>query len=77
MINGRLLDNESTLSFKEQCGSLKDNFARQVIHEQIRYKAIELGIDKGISLDTIVFSKAAIWVINELEILLSTLANHE
>lgn len=74
MINGKELDQEQMISFKEACAVLKDNYARKVIHEQIRYKAIDLGINKAISVDTIYFSKAALWVLNELEILITKLS---
>jgi len=69
MINGKMLDTDGTISFTKACTALKDNYARKVIHEQVRYKAIDLGIDKGTTIDTIMFSKAALWVLNELEIL--------
>ncbi len=75
MINGKELDAESMLSFREACAALKDNYARKVIHEQVKYKAIERGIHKAQTLDELMFSKAAIWVVNELEILTHKLAN--
>lgn len=73
-INGKELDQEQSISFREAAVSLKDNFARRVIHEQIRYKAIDLGINKALSTDTLMFSKAAIWVLNEIEILIVKLS---
>ncbi len=74
LINGRTLDTEQAMSFREASVALKDNFARKVINEQVRYKAIDLGINKAQSVDTLMFSKAAIWVINELEILTDKLS---
>ncbi len=74
MINGKMLDMEQTISFREASVALKENFARKVIHEQVRYKAIDLGINKAQSIDTLMFSKACIWVINELEILTAKLS---
>ncbi len=75
IVNGREMDMEAVIKFKEACGVLKDNFARKVIHEQIRYKAIEMGINKSISIDTLMFAKAALWTVNEYEILLEKLGN--
>lgn len=74
MIDGKNLDQEATINFKEACAVLKENYARKVIHEQIRYKAIDLGINKALSVDTLMFSKAAIWVLNEIEILIAKLS---
>ncbi len=77
MINGRQLDQGASISFKEAISILKENFARKIIHEQIRYKAIDMGINKSLSIDTLMFSKAAIWIINEYEILLEKLQKIE
>ena len=74
LLNGKELEVEQALHFREACVSLKDNFARKVIHEQIRYKAIEMGIDKATSIDTLFFSKSALWVLNEYEILIQKLS---
>lgn len=75
IINGKELDQEQMLAFRESSIALKDNYARRVINEQIRYKAVNLGINVALSLDTIMFAKAAIWCVNEEEILINTLAN--
>lgn len=74
MINGKELEVDQAMSFREASISLKDNFARKVIHEQIRYKAIDLGINKATATDTLFFAKAAIWVLNEIEILIAKLS---
>ncbi len=65
IINGKELDTEQIINFKESCVSLKENFARQVIHEQIRYKATEMGIHKSQTIDELMFAKAIIWCLNE------------
>ncbi len=74
VINGKELDLEAYLSFKEGCANLKDNFARKVINEQLRYKATELGVHKAQTIDELLFSKAIIWAINEENILLEKLS---
>lgn len=74
MIDGKELDAEQTNAFKETCSALKDNFARKVIHEQIRHKATEMGIHQAISIETLYFSKVALWIMNEYEILLQKLS---
>ncbi len=75
IINGKELDQDQALSFREACVALKDNYARNVINEQIRYQAIDLGINKAVALDTLFFSKAALWCLNEENILIEKLVN--
>ncbi len=74
MIDGKELDAEQTNAFKETCSALKDNFARKVIHEQIRHKATEAGIHKSQSIEELMFYKAAIWCLNEENILIQQLS---
>ncbi len=62
------------MTFKEACSSLKENFARKVINEQLKYKATEIGVHKSTTLDELYFAKAIIWVINEENILLEKLS---
>lgn len=76
MINGKQLELDDLLAFREACSVLKDNYARKVINEQIRFKAIEMGIDKATTLDTLAFAKACIWVMNEYEILIHRLSEN-
>lgn len=73
-INGRLLDVEQAMAFRESAVALKDNYARRVIAEQVRYKAINLGINVALSVDTLMFSKAALWCLNEQDILAEKLS---
>jgi len=76
-VQGKKLDVEQVIHFREACVILKDNFARKVIHEQVRYKAIDMGISKAVSVDTLMFAKASLWVLNEIEILINSLSTEE
>ena len=69
-LNGKELEPEQALSFIESCVALKDNHARKIIHEQIRYLAINLGVHQGLNTDMILFSKAALWILEQETILL-------
>ena len=69
-INGKKLDNQQMINFSESCNALKDNYARQVINEQIKYLAINLGVHNSLTLDTILFSKAALWNLQQQQELL-------
>lgn len=69
-ISGKELDIDQIINFKDSCIALKDNFARKVLHEQIRYLATNLGIYKAATLEDIIFYKAALWNLNQQELLL-------
>lgn len=72
-IQGRTLDPEGSISFRESVVALRNSYARKVIHDQMLFKAVTLGVHTGNNTDMIVFSKAAIWVIQQEDKLLSTL----
>lgn len=72
LINGKKLEVEQALAFKESCKTMKDSFARKVIQEQVAYEAIKMGIHQGLTPDMIMFSKAALWYAQEENKLLST-----
>lgn len=72
LINGKSLTVEGAVAIRESAQALRNSFTRRVINEQITFRAINLGIHNGINTDAIIFSKAALWVIQEEEKLLST-----
>ncbi len=72
--NGKELDQEQLINLAESCQTLKDNFARRLINEQLRYKATEMGIHKSTTIDELLFAKAVIWFINEENILIEKLS---
>lgn len=72
-INGKALDTEQAVVFKDSCIALQDNFARKVIHEQIRYLAVNWGVHNGLNTEMIMFSKAALWTLEEEQKLLDKL----
>lgn len=69
-INGKRLSPDDKIAFIESCALLKNNFARKVLHEQVRYLAINLGVHIGQNTDMIMFSKAALWCLEQEEKLL-------
>lgn len=69
-IRGRKLNTEEFINFTESCKALKDNKARQIINEQIKFLAINMGVHQSVSLETMMFAKAALWMVqNENELL--------
>lgn len=74
VINGKKLNPEQAIHFKESAMAYKDSFARQLIHEQLRFLAIEMGVHQGLSLERIRFSQAALWILEEEKKLLQFLS---
>lgn len=64
-LNGKDLEREQVISFAESAVVLKDNWARKILREQIRYLAVNMGIHKSVSLEELFFFKAALWCLDE------------
>lgn len=70
LINGKQLTLEQFQNFRQAIDALKNNFAFQIIADQILYKAIAIGIHQGLSPDQIIYSKSCIWFIQQFKDLL-------
>jgi len=70
IINGKPLEPEQLIVFRDSCISLKDNFAFKVLSEQVRYLSTNLGVYKSISQDELFFYKAALWTLQQYDDLL-------
>lgn len=69
-INGKPLEIEQFIAFKDSAIALRDNYAFKVINGQVRYMAVNLGVHKAVTLDQMFFFKAALWQIKEYNDLL-------
>lgn len=76
MVNGHNLETDQVQVFAESAVAFRDNWARKVIHEQVRYLAVNGGVFKSVSLDEIMFFKAALWCLNEEDKLLDRLTTN-
>jgi hypothetical protein len=74
MINGRELAVEQTIALRESCKALNDNWSRKIIHEQLQFEAVKMGIHNGLNPDTLMFAKAILWTIQEEQKLIEKLA---
>lgn len=72
-INGKKLDPEQGIAFREGCMALKDSYARAILREQLRYLAIEQGVHQAINNDQVMFAKAALWYMGEEDKLINTI----
>lgn len=64
-VRGIELDREQEVNFREGIAVLQNNFVHKLFNEQLRYQAINLGINVATSMDTLMFSKAALWVLEQ------------
>lgn len=74
-INGKKLDMEHATIFVDSCRSLKESFARQVIREQVKFLAIEIGVHQALNSEQVMFSKAALWVIQEEDKIINSIVD--
>jgi hypothetical protein len=72
-INGKALSIEQAVALRDSAIAYKDSFAGQLVDEQLRFLAVELGVHQGITLERIIFSKAALWLIEEKKRIIDTL----
>jgi len=70
LIRGNKLEIEQAQLLKAAVTSLKGNYARKLIQEQLLHQANIIGLHKGINVEGIMFSKAVIWCLqNEQELI--------
>ncbi len=66
-VNGRKIDGEQLMNFKLNVMALRDNEARKMLNDTKRFVAIELGVHNGLNNDTIQFSKACLFDLQQEE----------
>lgn len=67
LANGKEMALEQLQSFKQSVDALGDNGAFKMIADQILFKAIAIGVHTGLNTDQIMFSKTAIWFIQQFK----------
>lgn len=77
LVNGQELDAEQSIRIKQSAHALFDNQVRRLVQDQVTYNAINLGVHKGTSPETILFAKASLWVMQEEEKLVRALAQED
>lgn len=60
-IDGKQLTGEQTIMLRSSAESLKDSFARKVVHDQTTFEIVKLGLHQGLNPEMILFAKAALW----------------
>lgn len=74
-VNGKQLTPEQATLLRTSANAAQDSFALKLVHEQVRFKAVKMGVHEGLNPDMIMFAKAALWYAEEENKLLSTLAS--
>jgi len=67
LIRGKKLELEQIQNLKTGASVLKDNFARKLIEEQLLYECSKIGLHQGVNTEQIVFSKACVWCLQQMD----------
>ena len=62
LVNGQELTVEQAMRLREGAVALKNNWASNLIEEQIKYEAVKYGVHSSLTFDMLYMSKAAIWI---------------
>ena len=73
-INGKAIDAGKMSQLKRQAQTLLDDPLRQLVREEVSYRAVKLGVHKANNLEEIFFSKAAIYQAQEEDTIYEQLA---
>ena len=71
LIRGNKLEVEQAQNLKAAVSSLKDNYARKLIQEQLLHEANMIGLHKGLNPEMIQFAKALIWCLQNEQALIN------
>jgi hypothetical protein len=77
VVNGVTIGYEEAKVLRESAKLLLHSNARKLIHNQLIFEAINLGIHQGVNTEQILFSKAVIWLLKEQEKLIGKIAQEE
>lgn len=72
--NGRVLTIEEVIKFRQGIQALQENWAFQLLGDQILFESIQHGVHFGDSTDKLMFSKTAVFFITKFRQLLAQLA---
>lgn len=74
IIHGRHLVLEQLNGIRSSAQQLRDSQVRKLIKEQLQFEAVKIGVHNGLTPDSILFSKAILWVLQEEDKLIDKLA---
>lgn len=74
IVGDKRVNAESALAIHKSAVKTLNERAWKIVFEQVRFKAVEVGIHQGMTPDQNLFSKAALWNLGELKKLFEELA---
>jgi len=77
LANGQELTIEELVKFRQGISALRDNWAFQLLGDQILYLAIQHGIHFGDTVEKLMFSKSSIYFISKFRELINTFDRKE
>lgn len=61
LVNGRNLDLEASRLLRESARGLINNMAFKLIQESVAFRAVNLGVNRALTVYDLMFSKSAVW----------------
>lgn len=69
--NGRELSMEELVKFRQSISALRENWAFQLLGDQILFEAIKIGIHEGHTTERLMFSKSVIYFLTKFKELIT------
>lgn len=76
-VDGRPLNLETATRLRQGAISIRQNFARKIVGEQVSFMAVQMGVHRNATPEEGLFCKAALWVRQEEDKLYGELAQFE
>ena len=76
-IRGVPLNAEQSVALRDSADQALHNRALQIVHEQVLYQAVSLGVHQAQNTEQIQFAKAAIWYGQEEQRILKALSSND
>ncbi len=73
-INGRKMDLDKAKQLKSSAKAVLENQVRNIVREQVAFKAVNVGVHRGNTPEEIYFSKVALWIYQQENLLYEQLA---
>lgn len=77
LVNGEPLDHDQSVKIRDSARVMYASSFRKMVKTQISHLAVTIGVREGLNTDQILFSKAALWCLQEEEKLLKSIVGDE
>lgn len=76
-VDGKALTLETAQRMRESSRSMRNNFARKFVRDQVKWMALQKGVYENMTPEQGLFAKAALWVMQEEDELYASLGQYE